>query len=467
MRVPRRTEVLVIGGGPAGYVAAIRLAQLGKKVLLVEKERVGGVCVNWGCIPVKALLHAAEVVRSAVEARPMGILFQKPELDILSLYGWKGRIVERLVRGVEFLLKANGVETLRGMARFVDYRQVEVILPDGSDVLVEAENVLVATGSRPVVLPGMETDGRRVIDSSGALNVVDLPARMVVIGAGVIGLEFATIFSRLGSKVTVLELVDQVLPGTDPEIASMLKRLMSREGIDFRLGVKVAGITAGESPVIQYSGKDGEQKVETDRVLVAVGRVPLTDGLNLEAAGVAVDQRGFIKTDGQLRTNVPNVSAIGDVRGGMLLAHKAMAEGIAFADNLASGRQWSFKAVPACVYTDPEVATVGMTEKEAVDAGRKVRVSRVPLSAIGRSLTLGRSEGLCKMVVDSDSDRVLGVGMVAPQADALIAEAAVAVELGLTAAQIGSVVHPHPTMSELLFEAAEATHGRAVHIVNK
>jgi len=467
MQTTRRAEVLIIGGGPAGYVAAIRLAQLGKKVLLVEKDRIGGICLNWGCIPVKALLHVAHVVRSAAEARPMGILFGKPELDVVALHGWEGRIVERLVRGVEFLLKANGVETVRGRARFMDTGHVAVALPDGSDAVVQAETILLATGSKPAVLRGFEPDGKRIIDSSGALDLVELPQRMVIVGAGAIGLEFATVFSRLGCKVAVLELMDQVLPGTEPEVASVLQRIMTREGIEFHLGARVEGLAEGGRPAVSYSGKDGQQSVETDLVLVAVGRVPLTDGLDLDVTGVTLDRHGFIRTDGHFKTSVPHVYAIGDVRGGPLLAHKAMAEGIACASVLADGRQWEFKAIPSCVYTDPEVATVGLSEAEAVGSGRKVKVSRLPVSAVGRSLTLGRGEGLCKMVVDEETDKVLGVAIVASQADALIAEAAVAVELGLTSADIGRVVHPHPTMSELLFEAAEAIHGRAVHIVNK
>ncbi len=460
----RLCDVAIVGGGPAGYTAAIRLGQQGKRVILVEQDRVGGVCLNWGCIPVKALLHAASIKRAAAEARSMGMVFAPPELDFLALYGWKARVVERLVRGVEYLLKSNRVETVGGRASFRDERHLRVMLPGGSEFELETENVVICTGSKPAVLPGIVPDNRFVIDSNGALNLVELPGRIVIIGAGAIGLEFATIFSRLGARVVVLELLDQVLPGMDREVSVSLQRSIVREGIEFHLGVRVEAVDNG---TVRYLQNGEVQAVEADRVLLAVGRTPLTDGLNLEAAGVETDSRGFIKTDGRYRTRSPSVYAIGDVRGGLLLAHKAMAEATSLADALGSGRPWKFKAVPSCVYTDPEVASVGVTEAQATAEGRKVRVGRVPLTAVGRSLTLSRSEGLCKMVVEEPTGKVLGVSIVGPQADALIGEAAVAVELGLTAAELGRVVHPHPTMSELLSEAAEAACGRAVHVINR
>jgi dihydrolipoamide dehydrogenase len=472
----RHLDVLVIGAGPAGYVCAIRLAQLGKKVVVVERERVGGICLNWGCIPVKSLLHAAATVRNAAEARRMGVVFGQPQIDIQALYGWKGRVVDRLVRGVEFLLRSNGVEVVKGTARFLDARRVTVAQPDGTEVEMSADNIVVATGSQPTVLPGFEPDGQSVLDSTGALNLTRLPGRVVVIGAGAIGLEFATIFRRLGASVTVLELLPQVLPGFDAEVSASLRKAMESEGIEFHLGVKVSGLDrepglrvrlAPAAPVGQCTTNDTETLMEADAVLVAVGRKPLTAGLELNQAGVKLDERGFIAVDNKYRTSSGHIYAIGDVKPGLLLAHRAMADGIALAETLAGSRQWRFKAVPSCVYTDPEVASVGINEAEAAGQGLKVKVSRVPLSAVGRSLTLGRSDGLCKMVVDAETDKVLGVQLAAPEADVLIAEAAVAVELGLTAAEIGRVVHAHPTMSELLFEAAEAIHSKAVHIVNR
>ncbi|MEO0085959.1 MAG: dihydrolipoyl dehydrogenase [candidate division WOR-3 bacterium] len=462
----KRFDVAVVGAGPAGYVAAIRLAQLGRKVAVVERERAGGICLNWGCIPMKALLHAAHVVRSAAEARTMGIVFEHPQIDLIGMLGWKSRIVERLVKGIEFLFKASGVELIAGQARFVEVNRLEVATANGSATAVVADKVVIATGSKPLVLPGLEFDGQVVIDSNTALGLVERPARMVIVGAGAVGLEFATFFSRLGTKVVVLELAEQILPGTDREVASGLERLMRREGIDIRLKHAVKAVAATSPARVVCSNGGPEQIVETDKVLVAAGRVPLTDELNLTALGVETDARGFIKTGAGYQTSIQGIYAIGDVRGGQMLAHKAMAEGLALAEMLGGGKR-RFRAVPSCVYTDPEVATVGPGEAEARAEGRDVKVAKVPASAVGRSLTLGRGEGLCKLVVDAGSDAVLGAAILAPQADVLIAEVAVAVELGLKAADIGRVVHPHPTMSELLFEAAEAIHGRAVHVLNR
>jgi dihydrolipoamide dehydrogenase len=459
-------DTIIIGGGPAGYVGAIRLAQLGKRVALVERDRPGGVCLNRGCIPVKALLHAAQTVRDAAEGRRMGLLFGPPEIDLVALYGWKQRIVDRLVRGIEFLLKSNGVELVRGAARLAGPQSVSVGTAEGDRELA-AEAIVIATGSEPARLPGMEPDGRSVIDSDGALGLVELPKRLAIIGAGVIGLEFATIFSRLGTAVTVLELEGQVLPGTDPELAQLVEKLMRREGVTFKLGVRVGAIERGAAPKVSYAVGGETAEVEVDRVLVAVGRVPRTRELGLEAAGVTTDRRGFITVDKDRRTSTAGIHAIGDCKPGPMLAHRASAEGVALAEQLAGGPARRWRAIPDCVYTDPEVATVGLSEPAALAAGRKVRVSRVPLTAVGRSLTLNRSEGLCKLIVDEKTDKVLGAGIVAPWADCLIAEAAVAVELGLKAAELGRVVHPHPTMSELLLEAAEAIHGRAIHVVNK
>lgn len=464
-------DTIVIGAGPAGYVTAIRLAQLGQEVVVVEEARVGGVCLNRGCIPVKALLHAAATVRNAAEARQMGINFAPPTIDLISIASWKARIVERLAKGIEFLFKANGVELVRGRGRLVAPDRVVVRGPDGDRELT-ARNVVIATGSRPAVLSGLEPDHRQIIDSNGALNLVKLPNRVVIVGAGAIGLEFATIFQRFGARVTVLEMCDSILPGTDPELTQILRRQMEREGIEFRLGVKGASCEAitDSGARVCVAEEKGKTDLDADQVLVAIGRVANSGDLGLNELGVEMDERGFVKTDHRYQTNCKGLFAIGDIRGGPLLAHKAMFEGIELAElltgtqNRKTGRN---RAIPSVVYTDPELATVGLSEAAAMEAGFKVRVAKVPVTAIGRSLTLSRSEGLCKVVADDASGKILGVGIVAAQADALIAEAAVAVELGLTAEELGRVVHPHPTMSELVFESAHALLGRAIHIVNR
>ncbi|MGB9742596.1 MAG: dihydrolipoyl dehydrogenase [candidate division WOR-3 bacterium] len=464
----KTADILIIGAGPAGYVAAIRLAQLGQRVIVAERARVGGVCLNRGCIPVKALLHSASIIRNAAEARTLGIRFPKPEIDLVSLGSWKNRIVERLSRGIEFLFKGNGVELIRGRAQF---ESPDTVLVTGEEELkVIALKVVVATGSEPAVLPGLVVDHRTIIDSNSALNLVELPRTLAVVGAGAVGLEFATIFNRLGVKVTVLEMCEQVLPGTDRELAVMLQRLLEREGIEFRLGVKgVNCVSLANMARVCWEDGAGSGEIDADKVLVAAGRKPLTDGLKLEAAGVEVDECGFVKTNAEFETNVAGIYAIGDVRGGPLVAHKAMVEGLTLAEVIAGVRRQVERkpVIPLVVYTDPELATVGLTGEQAERLGLKVRVSRVPVSAVGRALTLGRSEGICKLVADEQTGRILGVSILAPQADVLIAEAAVAVELGLTAEQLGQVVHPHPTMSELLFEAGEAVLGRAIHILNR
>ncbi len=461
-------DVVIVGAGPAGYVAAIRLAHQGRKVAVVEQARVGGVCLNRGCIPVKALLHAAGVIRNAAEARVMGISFDPPRIDLVSLGSWKNRIVERLARGIEFLFKGNGVELVRGKAQLKDERTVEVGTEDGLEIT--AERIVIATGSEPAVLAGLEVNHRNIIDSNSALNLVELPKTMIIVGAGAVGLEFATIFNRFGVKVTVLEVCDQILPGTDRELAVMLQRQMEREGIEFRLGVKGLSCAEAEGGVSRVCWESGAGLAEltAERILVAVGRKPLSGGIGLERLGLELDERGFIRTDNHLQTGVEGIYAIGDVRGGPLLAHKAMYEGILLAELLAGARKpVRPRAVPMVVYTDPEFASVGLTPAEAERQGIKVRMSRVPASAVGRSLTLGRAEGMCKMIADEKTGRILGAGILAPQADVLIAEVAVAVELGLTAAELGRVIHPHPTMSELVFEAGEALLSRAVHILNR
>ncbi len=463
-------DSIVIGAGPAGYVAAIRLAQLGQKVAVVEAERVGGVCLNRGCIPVKALLHAASIVRHANEARTMGIIFNPPQLDPVSIGSWKNRIIDRLVRGIEILFKNNGVALFRGQAKLLAPNRVEVTGPDSITDLT-AERVIIATGSRPAVLPGLEPDHKQILDSNSALDLVQLPGTMAIIGAGAIGLEFATIFQRLGIKVTVLEICPNILPGVDPDLANLLQRQMEREGIQFQLGVSGINRLHSDTGLLKIS-VTGEKPVEleVEKVLVAVGRLPLTAGLGLEQLGVETDGKGFIKTRENYETTVPGVYAIGDVRGGPLLAHKAMYEGINLAETLLGASKplpGENKAVPWVVYTDPEIASVGLNESRALAEGCPVRISRVPATAIGRSLTLARSEGMCKIVADAQTGKILGVGIVAPQADVLIAEATCAVELGLTAEQLGEVIHPHPTMSEILFEAAHAVLGSAVHILNR
>lgn len=460
-------DVVIIGAGPAGYVGALRLAQLGKKVAVVEEARVGGVCLNRGCIPVKSLLYAAAVARNAKEAQIMGITFPPPAIDLVSLGTWKKRIIDRLARGIEFLFKSNGIELIRGRARVVAPDRL-VIQKKETEKEIFARTLVIATGSEPAVLPGLETDHKRVIDSNSALNLVQLPKRIVIIGAGAIGLEFATIFRRFGVQVTVLEMCDTILPGVDPELTSFIQHQLTREGVEIHTGVKGVSCSFPAETARVCAAAPEPLEWQAEKVLVAIGRKALTAGLGLEDLGIRLDQRGFITTTDNYETSVPGVYAIGDVRGGPLLAHKALYEGFNLAETLAQtgkpmpGEQ---KPVPAVVYTDPEIATVGLSESAAQDRGIKVRVARVPVNAIGRSLTLNRSEGVCKLLMDEKTGKIIGGGIVAPHADVLITEITTAIELGLSPDDLSKPIHPHPTMSELVFEAAHALLGSAIHLV--
>jgi dihydrolipoamide dehydrogenase len=473
----RSADVLIIGAGPGGYVCAIRAAQLGRRVIVAEKARAGGICLNWGCIPTKALLHGVHTLQLVQEGAQLGLTCGTPAMDITRLAGWRNRVVERMVRGVEYLLKQNRVELLTGAAEFVSPRQVKVVTPDGAATSIQAEHVVIATGSEPVALPGLEPDGERVITSNEAVTLKSVPPRLLIVGAGAIGLEFASIYSGLGSQVTVVEIMDQVLPGTDRELADLMERALKKRRINVLLKTRVAQIEKSDTLRVQLQSvtpdpqppATGHQPpspaLAFDQILVAVGRRPLTKGLAIENSGVQLNPKGFIKVDDLLQTGQPGVFAIGDVARAPLLAHKAFREGIVVAEQIAGqASSINLKAVPNCVFTDPELATVGLTEAEAVAAGYEVAIGRFPVSALGRAATINRQEGMCKIIADRKTDRIIGVHILAPEASSLISEGALAVQHGITARDLASTVHPHPTLGELLMEAAESVHGRAIHI---
>ncbi len=459
-------DLIVIGTGPGGYHAAIRAAQLGLKVAAVEAGAVGGVCLNVGCIPTKALLHAAETLEHAAKAAEFGLVFAEPERDLAKMGKWRDKIVKKLTGGVASLLKGNGVELVKGFAKFTGPRELEV---DGKKL--EARKVIVATGSKPARLAGFEPDGERVLTSTEMLRVENgVPPRLLVIGGGVIGLEFASIYARLGSQVTVVEYTDQILPGSDPELVKLLARSLKKQGIAVKTATKAVGYEETKSglrvTVEPVAGGEPET-LDADKILLAVGRVPVTEGLNLEAAGVRTDERGFVPTNEHMETNVPGVYAIGDVTRPPMLAHKAMKEGLVAAEH-AAGRAAAFdQQIPSVVYTQPEFASVGMTEAEAEKRGLKVRVGRFPFSASGRALTLQQTEGVIKVLADAENDLLLGVHILGPGASDLIAEATLALEMAATAGDLALTVHPHPTLAENLMEAAENLHGQAIHILNR
>jgi dihydrolipoamide dehydrogenase len=468
-----QVDAIVIGAGPGGYHAAIRLGQLGKKVVCFDRDEVGGVCLNWGCIPTKALLHVGEVARHIREAGKIGLKVAAPEVDREGVVAFTDSVVKANVGGVNQLFKANNVAFAYGEASFTGPKTVALKKRDGSTDVYEAKDaVVIATGSAPVDVSVWPRDGDTIINSDDAVRLKKIPKTLLVIGGGVIGLEFATVYTRMGAKVLVVEMLPQVLTGSDLEISKTMARILKKQGIEIALGTKVVSLEkggAGVKAVIngEYtSGKDEAREFEV--ALVAVGRRPVTDNLGLAAAGLALSDRGFIDVDAQRRTKVDGIFAIGDVTGAPLLAHKAMKEGTVAAEVIAGDAAAAYDpvAVPNCVYTDPEVATVGLSEEEAIAAGYEPRIGRFPLLASGRARTMNESDGLIKLIGDAKTDLLLGMHIIAPQAESLIGEGVIALEMGATLEDIGLSIHPHPTLTESIMDAAEAAHGKAIHIVN-
>jgi dihydrolipoamide dehydrogenase len=463
-------EILVLGSGPGGYTAAFRAADLGKQVVLVERyPTLGGVCLNVGCIPSKALLHAAQVIDEAAEMAERGVRFGRPEVDLDALRSWKDSVVAKLTKGLSALAARRGVTVVRGTGTFASPHTLAVAAGDGGRKSVSFDAAIVAAGSRVVELPGIPWDDPRVLDSTRALELREIPARLLVVGGGIIGLELAGVFSSLGSEVTVVELLDRLMTGADADLVKPLRKRLEQRYAAIHLATRVARVEAGKKGLrVQFErasdgaskGSDAPQPQLFDAVLVAVGRRPNGDRVGAEAAGVAVDERGFIGVDRRQRTNVPHIFAIGDVVGPPLLAHKASHQGKVAAE-VAAGERSAFDArgIPSVAYTDPEVAWVGLTEEEAKARGVAYGKGTFPWSASGRALGLGRDEGTTKLLFDEPSGRLLGAGIVGPRAGDLIAEAALAIEMGAVAADIGLTVHPHPTLSETVAFAAEAFEG--------
>ena len=456
-----QAEVLVLGAGPGGYSAAFRAADLGKSVVLVDSSPIlGGVCLNVGCIPSKALLHAAKVIAETKEMAEHGLAFGEPAVDLDKLRAWKESVVGRLTKGLAGLAKQRKVKVVTGYGTFVSPNHLEVAGDDGKSV-VGFEQAIIAAGSEPVTLPFIPHDDERVIDSTGALELGSVPERLLVVGGGIIGLEMATVYSELGSRVTVVELLDQLIPGADKDLVNPLFKRISKRYDAIYLSTKVTRVDAeADGLKVHFEGAKAPETATFDQVLVAVGRRPNGRAIGAEKAGVAVDERGFISVDKQQRTNVPHIFAIGDVVGQPMLAHKAVHEGHVAAE-VAAGKPSYFdvRGIPSVAYTDPEVAWVGVTENEAKAAGVKYGKGTFPWAASGRSLSLGRDEGMTKLLFDEATHRLIGAAAVGPNAGELIAETALAVEMGADATDIGLTVHPHPTLSETVGMAAEAFEG--------
>ena len=455
-------RIVVLGAGPGGYTAAFRAADLGLDTVLVERyAQLGGVCLNVGCIPSKALLHAAAVIDEAQHASDYGVEFGKPKIALDKLRGFKDKVVGQLTKGLAGMSKQRKVRVVTGSAKFVSANELEVGGDDGKPQLLRFEQCIIAAGSQAMKLPMFPWDDDRVMDSTDALELAATPKKLLVVGGGIIGLEMATVYRALGSEVTVVELMDQLMPGTDRDLVKPLADRLKKQGVHVHLKTKVVEAKAQKNGIA--CGFEGESIPDAklyDRVLVAVGRTPNGNKLDAGKAGVRVGERGFIDVDRQMRTNVPHIFAIGDVIGQPMLAHKATHEG-KLAAEVAAGekREWVARAIPSVAYTDPEIAWVGVTETEAKAKGLKVGVGKFPWAASGRAIGIGRTEGFTKLVFDEATDRIVGAGIVGVHAGDLIAEAALAIEMGCEAADIGHTIHPHPTLSESVGMAAEAFEG--------
>lgn len=466
-KADKHAEILVLGAGPGGYTAAFRAADLGKKVVLVERwDTLGGVCLNVGCIPSKALLHAAKVIAESKEMSEHGVTFSKPKIDIDKLRSWKDGVVKKLVGGLSGMAKQRKVEVVHGYGRFISSNEVAVE-KDGKTTIVSFDQAVIAAGSEPIELPFIPHDDPRVIDSTGALEMDGVPKRLLVLGGGIIGLEMACVYHELGSKITVVELLDQLMPGADKDIVNPYAKRVKGMYENIFLKTKVTAIEATKKGlVVTFEGGDAPATDTFDKVLVAVGRKPNGRMIDADKAGVSVDDRGFIAVDKQMRTNVPHIFAIGDIVGQPMLAHKGVHEGKTAAE-VAAGQKSAFdaKVIPSVAYTDPEVAWVGLTENEAKAKGIKYGKGVFPWAASGRALSINRTEGMTKLLFDEETDRALGAGIVGPNAGDLVAEVALAIEMGADAQDIGLTIHPHPTLSESVGMAAEMFEGTITDLI--
>ncbi|HHV61765.1 MAG TPA: dihydrolipoyl dehydrogenase [Firmicutes bacterium] len=459
-------DVVVIGGGPGGYVAAIRAAQLGARagarVCLVEEAELGGTCLNRGCIPTKALVASASALEFAKRLGDFGVRAGEASYDFGMMMDRKDKIVERLRGGVAFLLKRHKVTVIKGRARLAGAGSIEVE-PDGQQAMVlNARNIIIATGSRPVIFPGFEHDGEIILTSDEVLNLREVPATLLIVGGGVIGCEFACIFSALGTKVTIIELMSSILPSEDRDVQKLLSAALRKRGVQVKTGVRIQSIARvdGRATATLESG----ETVVCDKALLSVGRACNSDGIGLEAVGVNVGPKGEIIVDDRMATNVPGIYAIGDVTGKTLLAHVASAQGIVAAHNImGEEKRMNYDAVPACIFTAPEIASVGLTADRAQERGIEVVTGRFPFAASGKAVSMGEPDGFVKMVADKSTDRLLGVQIIGPHATELIAEATLAVRSSITAREFAETIHAHPTLAEALMEAAEAVHGLSIH----
>jgi dihydrolipoamide dehydrogenase len=454
-------DIIIIGGGPGGYVAALRAAGLGAKVTLIEEDLIGGTCLNRGCIPTKALLESTRLLRRIGGASEFGITAEGVSHDTGVISSRCDSVVTLMRKGVEGLLGKKQVKVIRGRGKLKSASEVKVTMAEAGTEVLAAKTIIIATGSSWITLPGVEIDGERIITSDHALDLKEVPASMLVVGAGAVGCELAEVYSALGTEITIVEMMPQILPGEDTELARRLDAALKRKGIKILTSKKVSSIErSGDGLAV---GIEGSDTIQASKVLVGIGRKPNTGGIGLEDIGVKLE-RGAVVTDASMRTNVPGVFAIGDVNGKYLLAHVATAEGLVAAENACGlDSKMDYEVVPRCVYTEPEFAAVGLTEAQAKEGGSEISAYKVRLGSIGRALTMGETFGLAKIVCSKDDGRILGFHALAPHASELISEISVAIKKGLTAADVAHVIHPHPTLSEIVWEAAEGAAGRPIH----
>ena len=461
-------DIVVIGAGPGGYAAAFYAASLGKEVLLIDKNpNLGGVCLNEGCIPSKALIHATELIKEADHAKEFGISFQKPKIDLDKLRAWKESIIAKLNGGIKMLADKKNVSVLNGRAIFEDDKTIRVETEEGQQ-FIKFKDCIIAVGSKPALPAAFDLGNKRIMTSREALEIQDIPERMLVVGGGYIGLELGTVYSALGSKITVIEAFSSMLAGADPDLVRPVSKLAEKRFEAILTDTKVLKMaTKGKKIAVTYENSEGKKEDLFDRVLVSVGRVPNSDDLGLSNAGIELDDKKFIKVNDKLETSTKNIYAIGDIAGGILLAHKASMEAKKAVETIC-GENVSKKGVhiPAVVFTDPEVSWCGLTETEAKEQGIKVNVSKFSWAASGRALSLDRTDGMTKVILEPETDKILGVGIVGPGASELIAEGCLAVEMEATAEDLSLVVHPHPTLSETLLESAELFYGHSAHAFN-
>ena len=456
--IPNKAQLVIIGAGPGGYAAAFKAVELGLDVTVIDPEaNPGGVCLHRGCIPSKALLHVAKLVDEAAESSEIGVTFAKPKIDVDRVREWKEEVIGKLTGGLGQKVKAKKLTYVRGMATFKDAHTLEVKTSDGATGEMTFEQAILATGSRPFMLPGVETSDR-IVNSTGALDLPSIPKSLLVVGGGYIGLELGSAYAAMGAEVSVVEMTNGLLPGADRDLVSVLKRRLDKKFKAIRLNTKVAELKELKAGVkVTFEDKQGSRDETFDRVLIAIGRRPNTENLGLENTKIELDEKGFVKVDGQRRSGEGHIFAIGDIAGEPMLAHKAYAEAHVAAE-AAAGRksQYDPRAIPAVVFTDPEIAWCGLTETEAREQKIKVKTAKLPWRGVGRALTLGRDDGITKLIIDPETDRVLGVAVAGPGAGELIAEGVLAVEMASVSEDLRRTIHPHPTLSETIYEAAEA-----------